>query len=109
MTPQWKHWEKGEALKIYIAGKITGSTNYRETFDKKQKELEEKGYIVINPSKLDNVLGDDFIHNDYMHVCYSLIDLCDCIYLMSNWRDSKGAMLEHAYAVSKEKDIWREK
>ena len=92
-------------MKIYIAGKITGLDNHKEKFGKKQKELESMGHTVINPTGLYEILGDDFSHSEYMKICYSLIDLCDCVYFLDNWADSTGATLEKDYAMDNGKDI----
>lgn len=92
-------------MKIYIAGKITGLDDYMKRFKDKQKELEDQGHIIINPVGLNDILGEDFIHDDYMHVCYSLIDLCDGVYLLNNWKDSEGAKKEKTYAVENSKNI----
>ena len=43
---------------VFITGKITGDPNYREKFNKAQKELEEEGYIVLNPEK--SALGFEY-------------------------------------------------
>ena len=37
-------------MKIYISGKITGTTDYMDRFGNKQRELEQKGYEVVNPA-----------------------------------------------------------
>ena len=92
-------------MKIYIAGKITGLPNYMELFQAKQDELELQGHIIVNPSKLINILGTDFTHEEYMHICYSLIDLCDEIHFLNNWIDSSGAKLEMGYALQKGKTV----
>ena len=95
-------------MRIYIAGKITGLDNYRDRFDKKQKELENKGHTVINPTGLYDILGDGFSHNEYMKICFSLIDLCDCIYLLANWRDSKGAIMELEHGLRRGIEVRKE-
>lgn len=95
-------------MKIYVAGKITGLSDYRENFNKKQKELENKGHTVINPTGLYEILGDDFSHSEYMKICFSLIDLCDCIYLLDNWKDSKGAKMELEHGLRKGIEIRKE-
>lgn len=41
----------------FAAGKMTGLRGYKEKFNKKQKELENKGHTVINPVGLYEVLG----------------------------------------------------
>ena len=92
-------------MKIYIGGKITGLDNPGEKFNKKQKELENMGHIVVNPIVLDVLLGEGFSHEDFMKVCYTLIDLCDCVYLLDNWTDSKGATLERSYALANGKEV----
>lgn len=92
-------------MKVYISGKITGQPNYMELFQAKQTELELQGHIVVNPSKLINILGTDFSHAEYMHICYALIDLCDEVHFLNNWIDSFGAKLEMGYALQKGKTV----
>ena len=81
--------------KIYIAGKITGLKNYREVFKKAEKELNDKGNVCMNPS----VLSEGFEWNEYMYICYQMMGVCDTIYMLKNWIDSKGAINEHDYAI----------
>lgn len=38
-------------MKVYIAGKISGDSTYREKFRKAQKALEGEGFIVLNQRK----------------------------------------------------------
>lgn len=93
-----------EPLKIYIAGKITGNKNAREQFKAVEKDLVLAGHKVINPS----VLPDGFEHQEYMHICFSMLDICEAIYLQKNWRDSAGACMEYGYAKAKGKKIIEE-
>ena len=81
-------------MKIYIAGKITGFRDYESKFKKAEKYLKSKGHQVINPS----ILPGGFEHEDYMHICYAMIDVCHAIFFLDNWKRSKGALLEHEYA-----------
>ena len=85
-------------MKVYIAGKITGLDNYREKFQEAQEHLQSLGYVVMNPT----VLEDGFGYDDYMHVCFSMVDVCNTVCFLSNWKDSKGAKLEHEYAIKKQ-------
>lgn len=89
-------------MKIYVAGKITGLDNYKELFCSAENKLKAKGYSVMNPAVLE---GDKFTHDDYMHVCYAMIDVCGSVYFINNWKDSKGAKLEHKYAIRHNKKI----
>lgn len=93
-------------IKIYIASKITGEEEtYKEKFAAKEKELKEMGYVVMNPAVLPY---PGFEHNEYMHICKAMIDVCDMILLFGDWKDSIGANQEFAYAFEKDKGIWIE-
>jgi len=86
-------------MKIYIAGKITNSPNFQEQFKKLENLLKAQCHLVMNPAKLP--LGFDY--DDYMVICYAMIDVCEAVYFLPNWRDSKGANLEKEYAERKGK------
>lgn len=88
-------------MKIYIAGKITGLDNYKELFDKAEKELIEEGYTVINPT----ILPLGFKWDEYLQVNFAMIKICNSIYMLNNWMDSKGAELENIYATALDKKI----
>ena len=88
-------------MKIYLAGKITGVKNYKEKFSKKEKELIEEGFTVMNPA----VLSDGFEHHQYLHINKAMIDVCDGVYFMSCWEDSPGACIENVYAIKNRKII----
>jgi hypothetical protein len=82
-------------MKIYVAGPITGILNYREAFNAKEKELQEKGHIVINPAFLPDGL------KDYMPICYAMIDQVDAVCFLNGWQNSAGSKLEYEYASKK--------
>ena len=88
-------------MKIYIAGKITGLDNYLELFLKAEAVFKNEGHAVMNPS----ILPEGFEHREYMHICYRMIDVCDCVFFLDNWKDSKGAIMEYEYAVEQGKFI----
>ena len=90
---------------IYISGKITGNPNYYKDFDNAEKYLNKlisKNKIpytsVINPAKVNSTLPADFAWEDYMEVCYKLLELCDSIYMLHGWEESKGANRELVWA-----------
>lgn len=94
-------------MKVYIAGKITGDY-YNKVTDKflaAEIQLSEAGHLVMRPTCLP--LG--FNHKDYMHICYAMIDVCDAVYLLNDWKMSKGARMEHQYAEKKHKVIYYQK
>ena len=88
-------------MKVYIAGKITGNPDYKQQFAEAEKKLREKGHATMNPA----VLPDGFEHHEYMRVCFSMIDVCDTLFMLDNWRDSIGATMEHDYATANNKAI----
>ena len=100
--------EQKEIIKkmtIYVAGKITGLS--KEESDKKFEEaakmLREQGHRVFLPTVLPAY--DEVSHDDYLHICFAMIDICECVYMLKNWRQSKGAKLERLYATTKGKVI----
>jgi hypothetical protein len=90
-------------MKVYIAGKITGLANYRELFNAAEEMLRSQGHEVINPAVLPT---EGFEHHEYLHINRAMIDVCDAVYFLSNWPDSKGAIIERTYAIDKDKIIW---
>lgn len=81
-------------MKTYIAGKITGLDNYQELFKAAEEKLKEQGHTVMNPS----VLPRGFEQQEYMRICFAMIDACDRVYFLENWKNSLGARLEMEYA-----------
>ena len=92
-------------MKIYIAGKITGFTReeYCAKFSAMQRELERQGHKVMNPAYVNAT--DGFEHEEYLHVCYAMLDVCDTVYMLRDWQTSKGARLELQYAADHQKEI----
>lgn len=89
-------------MRIYISGAMRSCmSTYRQKFARAQKMLEEEGHIVINPAVLPVGLDMD----RYMPICLSMIDAADAIFLFNNWQNSKGALLEKAYAEYQGKEI----
>ena len=94
-------------MRIYISGKITGESNYKELFDEAEKLLEEQGHEVINPAKLDQIYPG-FEWEDYMQIDMALLRICDAVYMLKNWIHSKGATIEHEYAQQIKRKIFYE-
>ena len=92
-------------MKVYIAGKITGldRKSVLDKFEAARKELAAQGHSVFVPTVLPEY--GDVPHEDYMHVCYAMIDICDAIYLLDDWQDSEGARDECQYAADLRKKI----
>ena len=93
-------------MKIYIAGPMSGypDNNYG-AFLRKQQELEEAGWEVINPCEMDLEAGlrpdVEFTRKDYMRAArrdLKALKSVDAIYMMSGYENSPGANWEWAFA-----------
>lgn len=86
-------------MKIYISGGITGKYDYKKQFDETEIKLKNMRHTVLNPTSVP--LGLEY--DDYMHIAYAMIDVADSIYMLKGWTKSKGANLEHEYALKQGK------
>jgi hypothetical protein len=84
--------------KTYLCGAITkiGVEQAATNFERMEK-LIPKGYEVVNPMKLPH--NHDKSWSSYMRECICELVKCDAIVIDSNWRESKGAMLEREIAI----------
>lgn len=89
-------------MKIYIAGKITGDPNYKQKFAVKRMKLEHEGHKVMNPA----ILPEGFTQDEYLKICFSMIDVCEAVHFLPDWEDSPGAKKEMEYAKKNKKIIY---
>ena len=92
-------------MKIYISGKISGTTDYERKFQQAENMLKSKypDAEIINPVKLGHELEKTNPHPtwlDYMQNCVPFLYTCTHIFMLPDWLDSKGAKYEHATAIS---------
>lgn len=95
-------------MKIYISGQITG-LDYDAAFamfEAAESVLLNHGHEPVNPMKSEGEIpGKTWAQ--YLAEDIILVDEhCDGIYLLSNWRQSDGAKLEHALAEIRGKAIF---
>ena len=95
-------------MRIYISGAITGTDDYMERFAKAEKELTENGYSVVNPAMVNAQLPEDTSYEEYMKMCFCMLDMADAIFMISNWKTSCGASQEYGYALAKDMIIMYE-
>ena len=97
-------------MRIYISGKITGTTDYMKRFAEVEERLTKQGHEVVNPAKINAMLPVGVSYDDYMKVCITLLDLCDTIYMMHGWEHSEGAAreLSRAREIAKIKFVYYE-
>lgn len=94
-----EHHRKKQKRRIYISGRITG-IDYKEAFalfEAAENELIAKGYDVVNPMKVVP-FNKDWSCIDYLSADIKLMEKCTHIYMLSNWRESGGASVEHEVA-----------
>ena len=85
-------------MKYYISGKISGIENAApELFKKAEKQLQANGFETVNPMTLNH--EHDKSWHSYMKEDVKALCECDVIYMLSNWTDSKGAIIEHTIAM----------
>lgn len=86
--------------RIYISGKITGLHPQvaSEFFNMAAQSLKVQGYLVMNPMSM-------FPAETSREIIELIIQDCDAVYMLENWRDSKGAKDDHALAIRSGKEI----
>jgi len=89
-------------MKVFISGAISGKHNYnRLAFYEAEQDIIKQGHIAVSPA----ILPLGFEHDEYMHICYAIIDCCDAVYFLTGWSDSRGSQLEMDYAQNNGKRI----
>ena len=87
---------------VYISGQMTRKDNYKEDFSNAEQWLIKNGYTPINPTRLEVF---NLTYEQYMILDYELIKMCDGIFMLSGWQNSKGACAELTFAKSLSKKV----
>lgn len=101
--------------KIYISGKISAETPEQQQKNE-QKFYEAEKFLtsfltqkkVINPVRIARQTERIYEDASYKTLLYNSIEQlwdCDMIYMLKNWKSSKGARVEHALAQALDMDI----
>lgn len=85
-------------LVVYISGKISGlnEKEYAERFEKTKEKLESIGFIGVTPFDVYN--GDNKDWGYCMIKDLEYIMKCDAIYMLNNYEESEGAVIELKFA-----------
>lgn len=81
----------------YVSGKVTGlpEAEVSAKFQLKQDELEAGGYAVFNPAEWIPIKCD---WKTAMRVCVAILPVCESIWMLKDWMESKGACEERRIA-----------
>ena len=87
-------------LFVYLSGKITGVPNLNkpkfraaEMLLKKELTDRERKYVwIFNPHDLPD--DHDKSWGSYMRECIKVLCGCERTYVLDDWKDSKGALVE---------------
>ena len=105
-TDQGYQWDP--KIRVYISGPITGTKDYAMRFAEAEAKLEKMGFSVFNPARVNAELPESLGHEEYMEISMAMLGMCDGIYMLNGWRDSRGACREYGYAMGKGLRIWHE-
>lgn len=94
-------------MKIYISGKISGlrPKDVRAIFNRAAYEISLRDNTPINP--LENGLTSDHPWILHMMVDLWMLKQCDAIFMLPNWRQSRGAIIEFIMAKLLRKQIFK--
>lgn len=87
-------------MKVYISGPITGTKGYMKRFADAEADIAAAGYTPINPAKVNAMLPPELSHADYMATSIAMLSICDVIYMLPGWQESRGCSIEFEYAYS---------
>lgn len=78
---------------IYLSGPITGVAKYWEAFEKVEDQVTGLGHIVLSPTRLPEGMTNE----QYMRICFAMIDSADAVLFLPGSEGSDGAMLEYSH------------
>jgi len=83
-------------MKIYLSGRITNEPDFKQRFSEAEQALIRQGHEVVNPVNLPH--DHDKTWHSYMKEDVKAMMDCEAIYMLSNWMQSTGAVIERAIA-----------
>ncbi len=79
---------------VYIAGPITGVKDYWAPFCENRWSLVREGVTrILDPTTLPEGMTTE----QYMRICFAMIDVADVVVMLPGWQGSNGATLESVY------------
>lgn len=94
-------------MKVYIAGKITGTRDYKKRFADRAYQLKNMGYDPVNPVPIieyhQNLENRLLSHDECMKILLPYLEDCEGINMLKGWEDSPGAREEYVFATTHNK------
>lgn len=86
-------------MRTYIAGKITDlkKEQYLPKFKSAEIELRAAGMIPVNPNSFG--IPETATREFALGICLPLLKQCQAIYMLHDWQDSPGAIIERQFAI----------
>lgn len=91
--------------RVFISGKVTGN-GILDTINKFEGAEEEivrlfgDNVEVVNPLYIEG-MNFGINHGEAMELCYEELETCSHIYMLDDWKDSKGSRLERTFALKR--------
>ena len=86
-------------MRIYISGPITSDPEYRKKFREAEEKLRLQGHDAVNPARVADIIRTDMTWDEWMSIDIGLLKVCEAIYMLPNWQDSRGANRELGFAM----------
>lgn len=92
-------------MKIYISGPMSGIQDFNKlSFTIAEGRIRLLGHSPFNPAwlKFDNGWSTE----EMLSVDLTALSLCDGIFMLEGWEDSKGASTEYDFAIKHGKKVF---
>ena len=86
-------------MRIYISGGMTSDPGYRKKFQETEDKLRLQGHDAVNPARVADIIRTDMTWDEWMSIDIGLLKVCDAIYMMAGYKDSRGANRELGFAM----------
>lgn len=92
-------------MKIYISGPVPANGAFiKQTYMLPEAKLRLLGHSPFNPSWMN--IDERWNGEERLSIGMAVLDLCEAIFMLEGWEDSKNAQAEYDYAVKNGKKIF---